>query len=86
MNIILMAVEFPVSSTVSVVAVVTLVVISTSTMLHGFVVETWCCFRYIYSHDFRGEYIYTLLFIYDDMFVCASMHVHVSMLLTSFQI
>ena len=30
----------------------------------GFVVD-------IYSHDFRGEYIYTLLFIYEDVFVCA---------------
>ena len=71
MNVILMAVEFPASISVGVVAVVTLAVISTSTMLHGFVVETWCCCRYIYSHDFRGEYIYTLLFIYEDVFVCA---------------
>ena len=30
-----------------------------------------------YSHDFHSECISTYLSIYEDVFVCASMHVHV---------
>ena len=54
---ILMAVEFPVSRTVSVVAVVTLAIIST--MMHGFLVEREVVdiIIILYSHDFHGLFI-----------------------------
>ena len=69
MNIILVTLAFPGSSTVSVVAFVTLAIIST--MMHGFVFETWCCCRYVYIH---------MIFMV-DLFLCRSLYDYMSMCL-----